>query len=188
MSHRAVFLDRDGTLSRERGFITAPEQIEVLPGVVTALHRLRDAGFQLVVVTNQSGVARGLYSENQLARIHDHLHASLDRLPVGYFHCPHHPEADPGPYARACDCRKPGPGLLHQAGEVLRLQLPGSFVVGDSARDVLMADGLAMGTVLVQTGKPHLQELALLRERGSPPDHVAADLTAATDWILDQGA
>lgn len=179
----AVFLDRDGTLNRERSFVTDVSQLEVLPGVGTALARLQAAGFVLVVVTNQSGVARRLCSEAALARIHDALHERLHRRPRAYLHCPHHPDVG-GPFGGACACRKPAAGLLHQARELLPIRFEGSFLVGDSARDVLMARGLPIHTVLVASGKPLDGQLARLDAEGFAADHRAADLAAATDWIL----
>lgn len=179
----AVFLDRDGTLHRERGFVRRPIDLDVFPGVVQALRRLRGAGFALVVLTNQSGVARGLYDEAMLARVHEELHERLQRLPRAYLHCPHLPEAA-GPYGGECGCRKPAPGLLHTACELFDLRLRGSFVVGDSARDLLMARGLPVGKVLVRSGKPWEEELARLEEAGVGPVHVADDLAAAAAWIV----
>lgn len=173
----AVFLDRDGTLNRERGFVSTAEELELLPGVPEALRRLQAAGFVLVVVTNQSGIARGLYSEATLAHIHATLHARLQRRPRAYLHCPHHPDAA-GPFGGGCTCRKPLAGLLHQALDLLPIRLEGSFLVGDSARDVAMARGLPIRTVLVASGKP--------LDSACVADHRAADLAAATDWILAQ--
>jgi D,D-heptose 1,7-bisphosphate phosphatase len=182
-----VFLDRDGTLNREVGFVTRPDQLEVLPGVTAALHRLARAGFRLVVVTNQSGIARGLYSQHDLAAIHARLHRELDHLPLAYLHCPHHPE-ETGVYGGECTCRKPGSGLLLQARDLLGTHFDGGFLVGDSARDLLMARGLPLRTVYVHSGKPAEQELASLRHAQYVPHAEAPDLAAATDWILRQPA
>lgn len=179
----AVFLDRDGTLNREVGFVDSPEALEVLPGVPAAVRRLHDAGYRIVVVTNQSGIARGLYGERDLARIHEALHRALGGLPLAYLHCPHHPEGAHG-YGGACTCRKPGPGLLHQARELLGVAFAGSALVGDSARDLLMARGLPLRTVLVHSGKPAAAERQALRSAGVAPDHEASDLAAAVDWLL----
>lgn len=178
-----VFLDRDGTLNREVGFVTAPEQLEVLPGVRESLQRLHDAGFRLVVVTNQSGIARGLYGERDLAAVHARLHDQLGGLPEAYLHCPHHPDGDAG-YGGRCTCRKPGAGLLEQARALLGVSFAGGAVVGDSARDVLMARGLPLRTVLVHSGKPVDAERAKLRAADFAPDHEAADLPAAVAWLL----
>lgn len=180
---RTVFLDRDGTLNREVGFVTRPEQLEVLAGVVPALQRLHDAGYRIVVLTNQSGIARGLYSESDLARVHAVLHERLRGLPDAYLHCPHHPDAN-GEYGGSCVCRKPAAGLLHQARELLGIELTGGVLIGDSARDLMMARGLPLRTVHVHSGKPVAAELAMLQQAGLTPDHDAADLAAAVAWLL----
>ncbi|MBL8754960.1 MAG: HAD-IIIA family hydrolase [Planctomycetes bacterium] len=180
---RTVFLDRDGTLNHEVGFVTRPDQLQVIAGVRPALQRLHDAGHTLVVVTNQSGIARGLYDERTLAAIHARLHGELGELPLAYLHCPHHPDGGHG-YGHDCTCRKPGAGLLHQARELLGLAFAGGTIVGDSARDLLMARGLPLRTVLVHSGKPVAAERAKLLQAGMVPDHEAADLAAAVDWIL----
>ena len=180
---RAVFLDRDGTLNREQGFVTSPEQIAVLPGVPAALDRLIAAGYRLVVVTNQSGIARGLYGERELAAIHDTLAAALGHRPLAWLHCPHLPDGD-GPYGGPCRCRKPSSGLVDQAVELFGIDPGGSVAVGDSARDVLMARGAGVPAVLVRSGKPWQRELEALQEQGCAPDAVCDDLPAAVDWIL----
>ncbi len=184
---RTVFLDRDGTLNREVGFVTRPDQLEVLPGVTAALHRLSRAGFRIVIVTNQSGIARGLYSQHDLAAIHARLHRELDHLPLAYLHCPHHPEEN-GSYGGECACRKPSAGLLHQARELLDVCLEDAFLVGDSARDLLMARALPIRTVYVHSGKPAADELAKLRAADFAPHAEAPDLAAAAEWILRQPA
>ena len=183
MKRRAVFLDRDGTLNRERGFVRSPDELEVLPGVSEALERLRAAGFLPVVLTNQSGIARGLYSEVDLAQVHAELDARTGHRIAAYFHCPHHPEAIGHPYGGECTCRKPRRGLLAQAVEVLGLSLPDSWLVGDSARDLLPARGLPLRTVLVQSGKPWEPEVARLRAEAAEPTCVVADLAAAAAAI-----
>lgn len=180
---RAVFLDRDGTINREVDFLSRCEQFELLPGVRPALQRLADAGFCLVVVTNQSGIARGLYTETDLARIHELAQEQLGHLVRAYVHCPHHPDLV-GPYGGTCVCRKPKSGLVLQAKELLDLELEGSYLVGDSARDVLAARGLPLRTVYVHSGKPPLVELEALRTAKFAPTAEAMDLTSAVDWIL----
>jgi len=180
---RTVFLDRDGTLNAEVGFVRSPAQLRVLPGVKAALQRLHAADHRLVVLTNQSGVARGLYTERDLARVHEALHHELAGLPWAYLHCPHHPDGDYG-YGGTCSCRKPAAGLLHQARELLGVELAGSVLIGDSARDLLMARDLPITTVYVHSGKPAAQELATMATAGLAPDHEAEDLAAAVDWLL----
>ncbi|MEZ5966007.1 MAG: HAD family hydrolase [Planctomycetota bacterium] len=184
MTRPAVFLDRDGTLNRERGYVVDPEQLEVLPNAPIAVRRLHRAGWPVVVVTNQSGIAKGLYSEADLARVHAKLHAALDGIPRAYFHCPHHPDAPAASgLAHACACRKPGDGLLRQAARTLDLALDGSILVGDSARDLLPARTFAMRTALVRSGKPWQHELARLAELGTTPTLVADDLLAVVDQL-----
>lgn len=181
----AVFVDRDGTLNRERGYIQTTDQLEVLPGARLALQRLDAAGWPVVVLTNQGGIAKGLYTEASLARIHERLHEALAGVPRAYFHCPHHPQAAPDSgLADLCACRKPGDGLLRQAARVLDLSLDGSVVIGDSARDLLPARAFAIRTVLVRSGKPWQAELARLTEAGMPPSLVADDLAAAVGLLL----
>lgn len=180
---RTVFLDRDGTLNREIGFVTSPDQVDLLPGVPAAVRRLHDAGCRLVVVTNQSGIARGLYSQRDLAAVHAKMHRALGGLVDAWLHCPHHPDGAHG-YGGACPCRKPAAGLLHQARELLGVGFDGGALIGDSARDLAMARGLPLRTVLVHSGKPADDERSRLREHGLVPDHEAADLPAAADWLL----
>ncbi len=178
-----AFLDRDGTLNREVDFVRSPDELVVLPGARDALQRLRDAGWRIVVVTNQSGVARGYFDERTLAAIHAKLHRELGALPDAYLHCPHHPDGGFG-YARACACRKPGAGLLHEAKELLGADLSCGAVVGDSARDVLMARDTRLCTVLVRSGKPIAEQQAKLAAAGATPDFVADALPDAVDWLL----
>jgi D,D-heptose 1,7-bisphosphate phosphatase len=185
----AVFLDRDGTLNLERGYITRPDQLVLLPGVAEAVRALHAAGFLLPVVTQQSGIARGIYTEPDLALVHDALRQELPELATIY-HCPHHPEGSVPAYTRVCSCRKPAPGMLERATAELGIDLSRSFLVGDSARDLLMSRGLGLRTVLVRTGRPTHdpdQQLAELRHAGLAADHVADDLAGAARWILLQG-
>ena len=182
-----VFLDRDGTLNREVGFVRSPAQLEVLPGTRVALQRLHDAGYRLVVVTNQSGIARGLYTQRDLAAIHARLHGELGGLVEAWLHCPHHPDGGDG-YGGDCACRKPGAGLLQQARELLGVSWDGGALIGDSARDLLMARGLPLRTILVHSGKPVPEERGKLVQAGLRPDHEAADLPTAVDWLLARNA
>jgi D-glycero-D-manno-heptose 1,7-bisphosphate phosphatase len=180
-----VFLDRDGTLNREQGFVTATKDLVVLPGAREAVAALDAAGLQVVVLTNQSGIARGLYDERTLAAIHERLHEELGGLPAAWLHCPHHPDC-PGPYGGECACRKPADGLLRQACELLPVDKEHSFLVGDSARDLLPARGWPLRTVLVRSGKPWRDELERLEQAGLRPSEVADDLGAAVGWIVRQ--
>lgn len=180
---RAVFLDRDGTLNREVDFVENPDRLELLPGARDAVRRLRDAGFAIVVITNQSGIARGLFDETMFSRITEKLLRETEHAITAVLHCPHHPNLQ-GPYGRECACRKPKGGLVRDAVELLSLELQGSYLVGDTARDILAAEGTPLRTVYVHSGKPPQAELDKLAARNVKPTAEAMDLAAAADWIL----
>jgi D-glycero-D-manno-heptose 1,7-bisphosphate phosphatase len=186
MPQRVVFLDRDGVLNeafpeevpsaRPEGFgTTRPpmtvDELELLPGVPEALNRLRDAGFALVVVTNQPDVARGKQTRAAVEAINAKLTAELPLLDV--FACYHD-----GP--DKCDCRKPKPGLLLAAARKWDLDLPGAFLVGDRWSDIVAAHAAGCRAVLIDTPFSHAERCA--------PDHVATDIAGAADWILETAA
>jgi D-glycero-D-manno-heptose 1,7-bisphosphate phosphatase len=175
----AVFLDRDGTLIEDRHYLRDPDQVRLLPGTGEAVRRLNAAGIPAIVVTNQSGIARGLLTEAEYAatarRLDELLAAAGARLD-GHYYCPHLPEAT-GP----CDCRKPGPLLYQRAARDLDLDLAASWWVGDRERDLAAADRFGGRAILVLTG-------AGLEESRQPrdvPRPVAADLLTAVAHILD---
>ena len=181
-SKKAVFLDRDGTINVEVQYLSQVKDFQFIPGVPWALKRLKDAGFLLVVVTNQSGIGRGYYDEAALETLHNHMHADLTAFgaPIDacYF-CPHHPEHATGDYLKECGCRKPLPGMLQQAAHDLDIDLAASFMIGDKLADV--EAGLAAGctSLLVLTGYGSAQVDGL-------PAGVSAypDLQAAAEAIL----
>ncbi|UFS71222.1 D-glycero-beta-D-manno-heptose 1,7-bisphosphate 7-phosphatase [Geomonas sp. RF6] len=180
--HRAVFLDRDGTINIEREYLSRVEDFQLVPGVPLALKRLQEAGFLLVVVTNQSGIGRGFYTEGDLERLHQHMVHELEsygaKISACYF-CPHHPEHGTGAYRTECDCRKPLPGMLLQASRDLDIDLPRSYMVGDKVADVEAGLKAGCAPMLVLTGYGE-KEVAKLPE-GVP---VYQDLLAAADAIL----
>jgi len=183
----AVFLDRDGTLNVEVDYLADPHELVLLPGVGEALAELQRAGYLLVVVTNQSGVARGLFDEATLREIHAALARALTTFGVVLDHvgyCPHHPEIGEPPYRALCDCRKPLPGLLRVATQELAIDLDRSWVVGDSARDLQAGAALGLPGILVFTGKGRL-EAQRLTAAGHPAQHCVADMTAAAALILE---
>jgi D-glycero-D-manno-heptose 1,7-bisphosphate phosphatase len=181
----AVFLDRDGTIIEDVGYLRRLEDIEVFPWTVDAIRALNDAGFLVIVVTNQSGIARGYLTEPQLETVH----AEIDRtLTAGgariaaYYYCPHHPDGTVPPYATACDCRKPASGLVERATRDLGVDLSRSFVVGDTWLDVGLARATGARAVLVRTGDGRNQEA---RPRaGVSADAIVDNLAAAASWIL----
>lgn len=152
---RAVFLDRDGTLNEERGFLFLWQDWRWLPGVKRGLAALFQAGFRLVVVSNQSGIARGYYDESALTELNRKINEDLARLGISiqaFYHCPHHPD-----YTGPCGCRKPLPGMLRQAALELNLDLARSWLIGDKASDILAAFAVGVKPVLVETGYGHEQ-------------------------------
>lgn len=178
---RAVFLDRDGTLNVEKDYLYRVEDCELIPGVGKAVRLLNEAGWLVVVVTNQSGVARGYYGEQEVTVLHHYMTQQLELAGgqiAGWYYCPHHPSGTE-PYNQVCDCRKPLPGMLLRAARELDIDLTQSWMVGDKLADV--EAGLAAGCrpVLVQTGYGH-QEAAQVSS-GVP---VCADLLAAVELIL----
>jgi len=137
---RAVFLDRDGVLNHDRGHVSRPEDFEWMPGVMHALRALKRAGWALVVATNQSGIARGLYGPAEFANLTAWMHSDLARHGIaldGVYHCPHLADAPLAAWRRQCDCRKPLPGLLRRAARDLELDLPRCVMVGDQPSDIL---------------------------------------------------
>lgn len=187
MANPAIFLDRDGTLIEDVGYPSRPEHIRILGGVARALARLAGAGYKLVVITNQSGIARGLLTEDDLNRFHQALDEQLELLGArldAYYSCPHHP--DPALAARAdlaveCDCRKPKPGLILQAAQDLGLDLAASWTVGDKWRDV--ACGQAAGTRTIKLpSAPSSDDVR--PPDAAPPTTEVADLEQAATFIL----
>ncbi|HZD01102.1 MAG TPA: HAD family hydrolase [Actinomycetes bacterium] len=156
MSRRAVFCDRDGTLVEEHPYLHDPELVALLPGVAVALSRLARAGFALVLVTNQAGVARGLYGEDAVERVHRRLRELLAAGDValdGIYHCPHLAVGVVAAYARACRCRKPAPGMLEAAARDLGLDLGASYLVGNDSVDVGAARAVGVTPLFVTTGQ-----------------------------------
>jgi len=182
----AVFVDRDGTLNREVDYLRRVADLRLLPGAAAALRSLTAAGFAVVVVTNQSGVARGLIAPATLVAIHRTLQRRLARAGgelAGIYVCPHHPEAGVPPLQRRCRCRKPAAGLVHRAVRELDLDLTRSYCVGDGAVDIGLAAATGTPAVLVLTGHGRRTRAAL--GPGAPIAHVAANFRAAAEWIID---
>jgi D-glycero-D-manno-heptose 1,7-bisphosphate phosphatase len=152
----AVFLDRDGTIVEDVDYLTDPDQLRLIPGAAAAIHLLNKRGLAVIVVTNQSAVARGMLTEDGLAGIHRRLSEMLAAEGAhvdGIYYCPHLPDGDSPPYNRICDCRKPAPGMLLQAARELHLDLDASAMIGDSRRDLEAGAAAGCGTlILVRTG------------------------------------
>ena len=181
----AVFLDRDGTMIEDVGYLDALDRVAFYPWTVDTIRMLNRAGFVVVVVTNQAGIARGSFSETFVQDTHRHIEA---RLAAGgahvdaYYYCPHHPAGRVAEFARACDCRKPGRGMIDRAAGDLGLDPAHSFVVGDTWLDIGLARAVGARGILVRTGA------GAAWEARTPPD-LAADavvdnLAASASWIL----
>jgi D-glycero-D-manno-heptose 1,7-bisphosphate phosphatase len=187
VSRPAAFIDRDGTLTEEVGYVNHPGRLRLLPRSAEAIRRLNAAGVAAVVVTNQAGIARGYFSEEVLRATHEALVARLKAAGAhldGLYVCPHHPSEGAPPYRAACDCRKPAAGLLTRAAADLDLDLRASTMVGDKASDLVAARAVGARAVLVLTGYG-LGEWEYGRAGFRvPPDHVAGDLLDAVAWAL----
>ena len=182
----AIFLDRDGTLNVEKGYLCRPGELELLPGVGEALRSLRQAGFRLVIVTNQPVIARGEANEADVAAVHRRLEWELGKSGAfvdAIYVCPHHPDGgfpgERGDLKIVCDCRKPAIGLIERASRELQIDTACSWMIGDQTRDIEMARRAGLRSVLVQTGAAGGDgRFAVM------PDHVAPDLAAAAQMIL----
>jgi D-glycero-D-manno-heptose 1,7-bisphosphate phosphatase len=179
---RAVFLDKDGTLVENVPYNVDPVQIRLVPGAARALRKLSAAGYRIVVVSNQSGVARGLFDVSSLSDVERKLRELLSREGVsldGFYFCPHLPDGSVAEYAIVCDCRKPAPGMLLRAADDLGVDLRRSWMIGDILDDVEAGRAAGCRTILVRAGS----ETAV----GSPTpqtDRVARDLASAAEAIL----
>jgi D-glycero-D-manno-heptose 1,7-bisphosphate phosphatase len=186
---RAIFLDRDGTVAEEVGYVNHASRVRLLPGSAAAVQRLRAAGFLAVVVTNQAGVARDYFEESVVHEAHARLLDLLAREGTtldAIYYCPHHPREGTPPYRQECDCRKPKPGMLRRAAADLGIDLSRSYMVGDGVVDVGAARAAGVVPILVLTGygRGHVEHR---RARWSvEPEHIAEDLSAAVDWILSR--
>ena len=181
----AVFLDRDGTIIEEVGYLDRPERVVLYPWSADAIRALNRAGLRVVMVSNQSGVARGFFTEAVVDEVHRHI---ADVLEAGrahidaYYYCPHHPDGKVARYAQPCDCRKPGRGLVDRAAREFGIDPAASFVVGDRWLDVALARAVGARGVLVRTGYGATEETRA--PDGLRADAIADNLIAAVSWIL----
>jgi D-glycero-D-manno-heptose 1,7-bisphosphate phosphatase len=186
MNPPAVFLDRDGTMIHDAGYLCRLEELRWFPWTIDAIRLLNRAGFLVFVATNQGGVGLGLFEETFVHAVHDEMNARITagggRID-GWFYCAHHPRAVIEELRVTCDCRKPQPGLVHQAQRQFQFDLGRSFVVGDKLSDVGLASSVGARGVLVRTGHGEYQA-SRLEDAETRPSFVAADLMEAAAWIL----
>ncbi len=183
---RVVFLDRDGTLNVEKNYVYRPEDFELIPGTAEALRLLRKYGYTIIVVSNQSGVARGFYTMNDVQRLENYLreilakdHATVD----AFFYCPHHPEGKVPAFSVDCDCRKPKTGLFYRANALFPADLSHSWMIGDSLRDTEFGINAGLRPVLVRTGYGTETE-KIITERKISVETITDDFFAAALYII----
>jgi D-glycero-D-manno-heptose 1,7-bisphosphate phosphatase len=183
----AVFVDRDGTLTEEVGYVNHPDRLHLLPRAAEAVRRLNQASIPAVMVTNQSGIARGYFSQEVLAAVNTALVQQLERggaRLAGLYVCAHHLTEGVAPFRADCECRKPKPGLLLRAARDLGLDLAASWMIGDKPSDIEVGERAGTGTVLVLTGYGRGEWEYRRDAFRVPPAHVADDLLDAVEWIL----
>ena len=179
--YKAVFVDRDGTINRDVSYCSRPEDLELLSTVAEGIRLLNEHGFKVVVITNQSGIARGYFTEESLAGIHRKMLDDLAREGAfvdAVYYCPHHPDA-------GCECRKPNTGLFHKAATELQIDPANSYVIGDKLLDVAAAKKLNCKAVLVPSSEP---EISLVREKRGQvgADFISPDFYTAAAWVVAQ--
>jgi len=173
---RAVFLDRDGTIAKDVPYCSRVEDFDILDSVAQAIRLLNEQSFKVIVITNQSGIARGRFTQQTLALIHQRMQEELAEHGArvnGIFVCPHHPDEE-------CECRKPKPALILQAAEEMGIELRLSYMVGDAPKDIEAGSSAGCKTVLVTTGPGQ----GKMNGQTPPPDHVANSLYEAAAWIV----
>lgn len=181
---RAVFLDRDGTINVEKEYLHRIEEFSFIPGAPEAIRLLKDAGFLVIVVTNQSGIARAFFDEAAVHNLHRHMDAELAGIGTavdGYYFCPHHPSHGTGEYLTTCDCRKPLPGMLLEAARDFSIELGSSYIIGDKLSDIEAGRAAGCCPLLVRTGYGEQEE-----ERIPAGVAVYADLLAAARAIIEE--
>lgn len=185
MGDIGIFLDRDGTINEELEFISDTENVVLIPGSVDAIREANRLGLKVFVITNQSGIARGLIKEEDLVRVHNKLvkllNAENAHLDAIYF-CPHHPDYGEPPYRTLCDCRKPNTGMLKQAEAEFNIDLKKSFIIGDRIIDIQMAHAVGAKSILVLTGYGKNQ-IEIIKSQNIYVDYIAENLSDAMQFV-----
>ena len=179
----AVFLDRDGTLNEDRGYVTSVRQFVLFPGVCEAIARLNQLQLPVIVVTNQSAIARGLMTEEDLTEIHQAFTQSLRQAGAHvdrFYFCPHHPQA-------GCECRKPKPGMIHQAVREFGLDVSRCCLIGDKQSDLEAAQAAGVKGVLVRTSPYAHEAVGAYKADRLPIAFVADSFSSAIDWVIEKG-
>lgn len=177
----AIFLDRDGTINVDHGYVSQIDDFQFIEGVIETLAELKKMGFLLVIVTNQSGIAKGKYTEAEFMQLTEWMDWSFADRGVeldGIYYCPHHPEGEVEPYVQVCNCRKPQPGMLLAAAGSLNIDLAQSYMVGDKLIDIQAGKAAGVkATILVRSGK------RVTPEKETMVENIIEDLTALPNFI-----
>ena len=187
--HRAIFLDRDGTVSYEVGYVNHLSRYDIMPGSADAIRKINQSDFLAILVTNQAGVARGYFKEELIVKVHEKLQNILsdrDAYLDAIYYCSHHPEVGEPPYRKNCDCRKPKPGLIKRAQKEFHIDLSKSYIIGDSIKDIETGFTVSLPGILVLTGYGKGEYEYHSSEWSIRPVHVAEDLMAAVNWIFSK--
>ena len=183
----AVFLDRDGTIVEEVGYLDSLEKLILFPHTAEAIRTINESGIRAVVITNQSGVARGYFKEDFVRTVHRHIEKILrgkGAVIDGFYYCPHHPTEGKGEYLASCKCRKPEPGMLIRASEDMDIDLTRSYVVGDMIKDIVLAGRVGAKGLLVRTGYGPETEKEIIGQEIKPA-YTAEDILDAVKWIIE---
>jgi len=179
MGSRAVFIDRDGTINKNTGYIDSPDRFEIYPGVAEGIKKLKDNGFKIIIITNQSGIARGFFTVENLDEIHKKMNDILAKKDVkvdAIYFCPHHPD-------EKCDCRKPNTALFEKAIKEHNIDTYSSYMIGDRMLDVEAGSKIGVKTVLVPEKKDMVKKE--IEESEINPDYISKDFMSGAEWIIE---
>ncbi|WP_018249213.1 D-glycero-alpha-D-manno-heptose-1,7-bisphosphate 7-phosphatase [Orenia marismortui] len=183
----AVFMDRDGTVSKEIGYVNDPTRYELLPRTGLAIKKLNQNGIKAILATNQAGVARGYFKEEMITKVHNKLERLLEKEDAyldAIYYCHHHPDVGEGKFRKKCDCRKPEPGMLIKGEEEFGVDLNKSYMIGDKISDVEVAHKVGSKGILVLTGYGMGAYKHEREDWPVEPEYIAEDLFDAVEWIL----
>lgn len=187
--NKAVFLDRDGTINEEMGYINHISRFVIFDFVPEAIRILNEGGFKVVVVTNQSGVARGYFDEQLVKEVHKKLIEKVEQAGAhidGIYYCPHHPREGKPPYRLDCECRKPKTGMIQKAKDALNIDINRSFIIGDRYKDVEFGYKAGLRPVMVLTGYGRGEYIYQQKQWQRMPEKICANLLEAVQWIIKQ--
>ncbi|MFC1514056.1 D-glycero-alpha-D-manno-heptose-1,7-bisphosphate 7-phosphatase [candidate division KSB1 bacterium] len=187
---KAIFFDRDGTIILEKGYIDNVEKIELIPGATEVLFEIMNLGFKIVIISNQSGVARGYFPESRVTEINSELENILKSEKVtvdGVYYCPHHIDGSIPEYKIECKCRKPGTGMIEAAVKDLNIRIDGSFLVGDKLSDVECGFNAGLKSILVRTGYGYEEEAKIDKNHSNKiPDFIADTLNDVLEILRNE--